>query len=92
MEDLFPETIMGYHFNEISIVDEKFMKFFGVPFKRFYDGLMSVVFGKLTINIIVFDDYLHERFGEYEDEGKSMKDEVIEKFGKEASEFITQLL
>lgn len=92
MEDLFPETIMGYRFNEVPIVEEKFMKFFGVPFKRFYDGVMSVAFGKLLIGIFSFDDYLHEKFGMYENDKKSMKEVIIENYGIDASDFISKLL
>lgn len=42
---------------------------------------------KASLDLFAFDDWLHEKFGEYEDEGKSMSDIIEEKFSKEARVF-----
>ena len=42
----------------------------------------------LHFNVISFDKYLHEQFGEYEDAGKSMAAIIEEKFGAPARRLI----
>ena len=42
----------------------------------------------LHFNVIRFDKYLHEQFGEYEERGKSMATIIQEKFGAPARELI----
>jgi len=43
---------------------------------------------KVSFNVISFDKYLHEQFGEYENEGKSMASIIEEHFGASASKLI----
>ena len=57
---------MEYKYSETHKLNEKFRSIFGVGFKDFYDGLMSVALKHLCIDIIKFDDWLHEKHGDYE--------------------------
>ena len=77
--------------DRINVADN-FKKYFGVSINSYYDSMMSMVTGKITIDIIRFDDYLHEQFGQYEDDKKSMSDIIKEKYGEEAEAFIKQLI
>ena len=43
---------------------------------------------KMSFNVIKFDEYLHQQFGEYENDGKSMAFIIEEKFGEAASKLI----
>jgi len=43
---------------------------------------------KMSFNVIKFDEYLHQQFGEYENDGKSMASIIEEKFGEAASKLI----
>jgi hypothetical protein len=77
-----------------------------VPIQKKFETLMNIdkrqfneiwdksflMLGKTRIDIFKLDDILHERFGEYEIEGKSMSDIIIEKYRKEANELVEQLI
>jgi hypothetical protein len=43
---------------------------------------------KMSFNVIKFDEYLHQQFGDYENDGKSMASIIEEKFGEAASKLI----
>lgn len=86
------KRVRHYHFHELSTVERKFQKTFGVSFKPFYDGIMSVVSKHLVMDIVKFDDWLHNQFGDYEDKGQSMKDIVLEKYGEDAEKLILSLI
>lgn len=43
---------------------------------------------KIYFDVIRFDKYLHEQFGEYENDGKSMATIIEEKFGASARRLI----
>ena len=57
-----------------------------------YDPLMSFALGKFQIDIIRLDDVLHRKFGEYEDEGLSMKDVILREYGLSGLTLIEQLI
>jgi hypothetical protein len=48
--------------------------------------------GVLLFDVLKFDDWLHEKFGDYEDEHKSMKNVVFEHFGENAANLIDALI
>lgn len=48
------------------------------------DMLMSMVAGHAVLDLYKFDDYLHDRFGDYESEGKNMSDMFHKVFPCEA--------
>ena len=43
---------------------------------------------KIHFDVLRFDDYLHQQFGEYENDDKSMASIIAEKFGEAASKLI----
>ena len=61
---------------------------FGVDKKqavKFIDKLIWLSKRTYSLNLFEFDDYLHEKFGEYEDERKmSMADIIEAKYGEAA--------
>ena len=82
----------SYNFSQIQTVKTNFEAYFSVSFERFYNGMMSVISKKLTIDIFKFDDWLHEKHGDYEKDGLSMSGIIYRKYGKEANEFIESLI
>lgn len=52
----------------------------GLNPKDFYDGQMTVAMKKPIFDMYKFDDYLHSRFGNYEEQGKSMECIIHENF------------
>ena len=83
---------MGYLLKERSRAHNDFYNAFGISIQPFYDGLITLVFKSIKIDIIKFDDYLHGKYGDYEDEGKSMNDIVVEKYGEDASKILEKLI
>mgnify|MGYP006872997651 CR=1 FL=1 len=83
---------MAYKFSETHLLNDKFQSIFGVGLMSFYDGLMSVVSRHLCIDILKFDDWLYEKYGEYEDNGQSMEDVVREHYGDKGVDLINGLI
>lgn len=81
-----------YKFHEHSQVAEKFEKFFGVSFKEYYDGFESVLFKKIVVDVIKFDDYLLEKYRYNEEKEISMSAFILNKFGIDAWRFFRALL
>ena len=52
---------------------------------RFIDTLVLQVTGQCTLDVLAFDDYLHAKYGDYEERGLSMAEVIREKFGLDAS-------
>jgi len=49
----------------------------------------SVLRGKLSIDVIKFDGWLHEQIGEYEiEEGLNMREAIAKHFGTQAMRFV----
>jgi hypothetical protein len=72
---------------------QKFRKYFpGQSFSSFIDGLHTVLAGKPKIDIIKFDDFLHDRYGQYESDGLSTEALLKVKHGPAAALFIKGLL
>lgn len=69
---------------------EGMKKHFGITHgvNDYLDPLLTMVTRKPSMDIFALDEWLHERFGDYEDAEKSMNDIILEKFGKEALDFV----
>ena len=52
----------------------------------------SLLLKRAALDVIAFDDYLHERYGNYETSGKSMVDIIAEKYGDAAVNFCKKAL
>ena len=79
---------MAYKFSELNKLGDEFQEVFGIGFKPFYDGLMSIACKQLTIDILKFDEWLQKKHGRYEDEGKSLNDVVREHYGERGIQLI----
>lgn len=80
---------MAYKFSETNKVNDKFAKVFGIGFKPFYDGLVSVATKQLWIDIVKFDEWLQKKHGDYD--GKSMNDVIREHYGDEGVRLVNAL-
>ena len=66
-----------------------FMTDSGVPhsaMKNLVDPFMAAILGRPVLSLINFDNFLHKKYGEYENQGKSMKDIFSEFFGDKAEQ------
>lgn len=67
-------------------------KYFGITHgvNDFLDPMMTEITLKPSLDIFALDDWLDERFDDYDKEGnnKSMEDIIREKFGEEAVVFV----
>ena len=79
-----------YTFSQTHQLDDEFRKVFGVGFKQFYDGLLSVLSKHLCIDILEFDEWLHKKHGNYEDSGKSMNDIVRYHYGEKGVKLLNK--
>ena len=73
----------------------EFSKLFQSHFKmhlrpEWIDGLMTALQPGMAIcfDVVKFDQYLHQQFGEYEDQGKNMASIIEEKFDASARKLI----
>ena len=83
---------MTYKFSETGKLGDEFQRVFGIGFKPFYDGLMSVASKQLCIDILKFDEWLHKKHGDYEDAGQSMDDCIREHYGDEGARLINEVI
>lgn len=58
----------------------------------FLDPLLMKCTGKIELDILKLDDLLHERHGNYEDDGKNMGDITIQEYGVMANAFVRSLI
>lgn len=56
------------------------------------DTLVSLAAKHVVVDVLKIDDILHNRFGNYEDEGLSMNDIIKEKYGEFAVQLLNELL
>lgn len=59
---------------------------------RFMDVLMLRIRRTPTLDVLAFDDWLHERHGEYEADGMSMAECIAKHYGEPARAFIESIL
>jgi hypothetical protein len=60
---------------------------------KYLDTTMSALDMSPVLDPMLFDDYLHEKFGNYDDEdGMSMAELIENKYGKEAREFVESMI
>ena len=81
-----------YKIGEWAKARKDFYRVFGVNIAPFYYGLLTVLSKKICIDIFLFDDYLHQIHGEYEEQGISMEKLIEQKYGNEAVEIFNKLI
>ncbi len=69
-----------------------FRKTFHVSLNMFLERELMLLLGKPIINIVKFDDWLHEKFGNYEKQELSMKDIITKHYDKFAASQIEELI
>ena len=69
-----------------------FHKTFHLLLTEFLDRELTVYFCKPIIDVYKFDDWLHEMYGEYENERLSMCDALTDIFGESVAMRIKELL
>ncbi|KAA6323095.1 hypothetical protein EZS27_027427 [termite gut metagenome] len=72
--------------------NKDFKNCFGIPIRAFHDGITTMAFKKVSIDPFRFDDYLHDLYGNYEQEGKTLEDIILEKYGEQALKLIKELI
>ena len=83
---------MSYNFSQAHIVEQKFQKYFGVSFRRFFHSWMSALCGHICIDLDEFDKWLNEKWGDYnKNNDTSIRDCVVEHYGEDAEKFIKEL-
>jgi hypothetical protein len=82
----------GYFISQWPEARKDFRRVFGTDIVPFYDGPTTVAFCRICIDIAAFDEWLHRRFGDYEDRGLSMRDVVIENYGIEGDKLLDKLI
>lgn len=90
--DMSQETATYQWPKDWAILRKNFVGVFHMPIVDFYDPLLSWVSGKFMIDIVKFDDDMHRKFGEYEDQGLSMKDIIKQHYGDAGLNLIEQLI
>jgi hypothetical protein len=81
-----------FNLSETQTVKTNFEAYFGASFGQFYDGFMSVLTKTIKIDLIKFDNYLHKKYGQYENEGLSMNTAIVKYYGEPAKNFIESLV
>jgi hypothetical protein len=71
---------------------KRFRRIFKVNPNPFIDKILSVHFGRMVLDILYFDSWLVDNYGDFVDNGKSIQDIVLEKYGQEAVDFVRELL
>lgn len=69
----------------IEEIRNKFPRYFGVPFSPFYDGLVSVLFKRVMIDIPKFSTWLNAP------DGISDADYIRQKYGADAAEWFIKM-
>lgn len=77
-----------FYSSEAHKVSSEFKKHFGVSFPKFWQGWIIGFDNCILIDIVKFDDYLMNKYNYT----GSMSDFVLTKFGKQAHEFLKQLI
>lgn len=86
------EAPTPYPLYRIQKVADGFEGISGIRFSKVHGKLTGVVFRPVTIDIFAFDDRLHEKYGNHEEEGKSMRDIVTEHYGEKGMKMILNLI
>lgn len=62
---------------------KEILKNHGIRFEDVSEDMLIALSSGIVLNIFKFDDALHEKFGDYEEQGKSMQDILKEEFTDE---------
>lgn len=71
---------------DFATVGNKYREFFGVSPKP--STLLTFLEKRVILDIFVLDDFLHSKYGDYENQGYTMHELLQEKYGTECVEFV----
>jgi hypothetical protein len=72
---------------------KKMNEFFNLKNGRKYlDTQLMLITGRLELDVLKLDDLLHERHGNYEDDGKSMSVITLQEYGNQANAFVDLMI
>lgn len=74
-----------------QIYANRFSHTFATNPKKYQDGILSMTMGRYVLDIVKFDDMLHEKFGYNEEEHGSMNDFITKKWSKEVLTMVHDL-
>lgn len=69
-----------------------FWKFFGVSVGLFHENMMTAGFAYVVIDMLKFDEWLHNQVGDYEDDGLNFSQVIKNKYGSDALNFVTKII
>ena len=81
-----------YKIGEWGKAQKDFERVFKASIQPFYDGLATLAFKKVCIDPFKFDDFLHQKFGDYEENSETMEYIVSLHYGKEGLKILNRLL
>jgi len=76
---------LAERFNKIKNKNTEFFGFFGISLQKFHNAITG-------FDIIKFDNYLKNKYDNYEDGRTSTKDFIKKKFGEKAVNLIEKLI
>jgi hypothetical protein len=78
---------------QLKPFQKNLLKHFNISdFEKVYCPLLSFIRMKPTIDYIKFDDLLHKRHGNYEDDDLSMSDVILKYYGADAHRWFVKKL
>ena len=72
-------------------IDKRLQSLMRLRFKPLMNVMLSLWLDRPILDILLLDDALHKRHGDYENEGLSMSDLIKIEYGEEAESFISKL-
>ncbi|MCL2312936.1 MAG: DUF5678 domain-containing protein [Firmicutes bacterium] len=81
----------GFRKWESQKLNDEFNEIFGIDFQHFYDSNGLSIDGKIYIDVVKFNEYLDDCYGDLRD-NKSMFDLILDEYGVKAVKLIEKLL
>lgn len=53
-----------------------------------FDGMLSLLYHRPVLDIFAFDDFLHSKYGAYEEKEISMKELIKKEYGQKCLDFV----
>ena len=78
-------------YNHFMTPHQFFKDTFDLDFRLYADAFIYASLGVLTVDLFKFDEWLHEKFGDYEKAGDSMNTILIKHYGQEVADYIHKL-
>ena len=80
-----------YELHEHGLAREDFKRVFNADFRAFHGNTISLICGRIILDICGFDAYLYKKYNDYKQGGESLNDFVTRKFGADGIELLNIL-